>query len=429
MISSEYNYLYNKIYFFFRYYIIQYEQINARRSPPPPPIGRTEIAFRTAVNSGFDQIFKGDVIIKKLKNKHEYRITFSKVYGDRFLFYQVFNKDNTDNVNDKRFAAYIPIKNIINMYNMYNANSRFINKLVFTPTTIMELPNFSKYAFVINKAYFNSHKRLVFMISTKEINIRNTSSSKKLIQIPCGKFKHVRFDVDDFDPYAVENTYIDGLWEYIKSECGASTTKSDTYDADNFNNGTVKLKLCDITMPTSPPEACKGVSLNPFRTGRYIPYLKGDTECFTNLTKMVDDNLLPEVFTYILTKSDLGCGKGVGSITPSFLFFSFKSSINPTQIGDVIEIYISQDNYNLDLSEYVVANSSYKRCGNCPMIIVKQIYEISENTTNDNVTLNGSILTIKNKNIPGSCTLTVRQKYINNLEISIKLQWKLFLLS
>jgi hypothetical protein len=347
------------------------------------------------------------------------------------LFYQVFNKDNTDNVNDKRFAAYIPIKNIINEYNNYNANIRFSNKLVFTPTTIMELPNFSKYAFVINKVSFNSHKRLVVIVSTKEINIRNTSSSKKLIQIPCGKFKHVRFDVDDFDPSAVGNTYIDGLWENIQSICGASTTKSDTYVGDNFNNGTVKLKLCDITMPTSPPEACKGISLDPLRTGPDIPYLKVDTECFTNLRKMVDDNLLPEVFTYIVTKANLSCGCvniNTAAPKPSFLFFSYdKSSINPTQIppGDVIKIYISQDNYNLDLdlSKYVVATSSYKQCDDCLMVTVKQIYEISENTTNDNVTLNGSILTIKNKNIPGSCTLTVRQKYINNLEISIKLQW------
>ena len=341
------------------------------------------------------------------------------------MFYQVFNKDNTDNVNDKRFAAYIPIKNIINMYNMYNANanSRFSNKLVFTPTTIMELPNFSKYAFVINKVSFNSHKRIVLIVSTKEINIRNTSSSKKLIQIPCGKFKHVRFDVDDFNPFAVENDFVYGLWENIKSTCDASTTKSDTYDAINFNdgtvNGTVKLKLCDITMPTSPPKVCEGVSLNPIRTGPNIPYLNVDTKCFTNLTTMVDDNLLPEVFTYILTTANLGgstCCKS-GLVTPSFLFF------NPTKIptGDVINIYISQDNYKLDLSEYVVANSSYQQCDTCPMINVKQIYEISENTTN--VTLNGSILTIKNKNIPGSCTLTVRQKYIHNLEISIKLQW------
>ena len=86
-------------------------------SPLPRRIGRTQQLFETAVTSGFDHLIKGDVIIKKLKNKHQYRITFSKVYGDRFFFYQVFNKDNTDNVNDQRFAAYITTKNIINAYN------------------------------------------------------------------------------------------------------------------------------------------------------------------------------------------------------------------------------------------------------------------------------------------------------------------------
>ena len=171
---------------------------------PPKRRGRTQTLFETAVKSGFDQIFKGDVIIKKLKNKHQYRITFSKVYGDRFFFYQVFNKDNTDNVNDQRFAAYITIKNYINIYNNYNATSKLNNTLVFTPTTIMELPNFSKYAFVINNMYFNSHKRLVFMVSTKEINLQN-NISKKLTQIPCGKFKHVRFDIDDLN-YSYNNS-------------------------------------------------------------------------------------------------------------------------------------------------------------------------------------------------------------------------------
>ena len=85
-------------------------------APPPRPIGRTQQLFETASKAGNDQIIKGDVIIKKLKKKHQYRITFSKVYGDRFFFYQVFNKDNTDSVNDQRFAAYIITKNMINEY-------------------------------------------------------------------------------------------------------------------------------------------------------------------------------------------------------------------------------------------------------------------------------------------------------------------------
>lgn len=164
--------------------------------PPRRRIGQTEILFQTALKAGFDHLVKGDVVIKKLKNKHQYRITFSKVYGDRFFFYQVFNKDNTDNVNDQRFAAYIPIKNIENLYKDIVYVNKLLNKPLFTPTTIMELPNFRKYVFVINKLYFNSHKRLVFMVSTKEIKLQN-NTSKKLTQIPSGNFKHVRFDVDN----------------------------------------------------------------------------------------------------------------------------------------------------------------------------------------------------------------------------------------
>ena len=192
-------------------------------APTPRRIGRTQQLFETAVTSGFDQIIKGDVIIKKLKKKHQYRITFSKVYGDRFFFYQVFNKDN-DSVNDQRFAAYITTKNIINMFNNYNGTSKLNNTLVFTPTTIMELSNFSKYAFVINNMYFNSHKRLVFMVSTKEIKLQN-NTSKKLTQIPCGKFKHVRFDIDDLNFLNIFLKNFSWLWNKITTDCSSVNGK------------------------------------------------------------------------------------------------------------------------------------------------------------------------------------------------------------
>ena len=183
---------------------------------------------------------KGDVIIKKLKNKHEYRITFSKVYGDRFLFYQVFNKDNTDNVNNQRFAAYIPIKNIENVYKYINNANTIFNKPLFTPTTIMELPNFSKYAFVINNVYFNSHKRLVFIVSTKEINLQN-NNLKKLTQIPSGKFKHVRFDIDDYNIA----TLIKQLWTETQDICNTNPTQVLNSDGKIY-------PYCDKTLPPFP---------------------------------------------------------------------------------------------------------------------------------------------------------------------------------
>ena len=214
-------------------------------APPIRRIGRTQQLFETAVTSGCQQIFKGDVIIKKFKKKHQYRITFSKVYGDRFFFYQSFNKDNTDHVNDQRFAAYIITKNIIKEYNNYHNTNKIVNKLIYIPTTIMELPNFCKYAFVINKAYFNSHKRLVYIVSTKEINIQN-NSLKKLTQIPCGKYKHVRFDIDTLplNNLTLLGWKVKELFDYINLEC-RETKKNAT---QSFN-GSPQLSLCDKQMP------------------------------------------------------------------------------------------------------------------------------------------------------------------------------------
>ena len=415
-------------------------------------IGRTQLLFETALKAGFDHLIKGDVIIKKLKKKHEYRITFSKVYGDRFFFYQVFNKDNTDNVNDQRFAAYITTKNIVNLYNDTNNNNKLFNQPLFTPTTIMELPNFNKYAFVINNVYFNSHKRLVFMISTKEINLQNTSS-KKLTQIPCGKFKHVRFDVDPLDPFLSKT--LDDLWTNIKNECSNTKNQATTFldVGDNITN--FKTRLCDIPMPASPPDECNGLFYFPsLVTDRSTAgYISDDSTCFKTLEDMIDKNLLPEVFTTIITREKVPRSRGLCTgridIPPSSLFFSYDNS-TPMK-DEVINISITGDlaeNYSIDLAKYVVANSNFNICTptnppDCKVFNVKQLYELSninikdekggyipEDKISEYVFLDvspatgvPSILRILLK-AQGSCTLTVRQKYINNLEIKIKLQFK-----
>ena len=51
------------------------------------------------------------------------------------------------------------------------------------------------YAFVIHTADINSHGHVVFTVSTKEISLQN-NTSKKLVQLPCGKLNNVRFDID-----------------------------------------------------------------------------------------------------------------------------------------------------------------------------------------------------------------------------------------
>jgi hypothetical protein len=153
-------------------------------SPPPP---------------SFDQIVKGDVCITKIKNKKNmYRITFRKI--GKFLMYQVWDKDNTLNRNSRRNVFRLPAKDWINTFIQINKDLKKKGKELFTPTTIMETTNDDQYAFVIRKIHFDSHDRVVFTISTKEIVLSN-NCSKKLIQIPCGKFYNMRFDIDDLSDF------------------------------------------------------------------------------------------------------------------------------------------------------------------------------------------------------------------------------------
>ena len=144
----------------------------------------------------FDQIVKGNVSIKKL-GSHRYRITFSKI--GKFLLYQVWDKDSV-NLNKKRKVGYLSAKDWVTAVKKYNkeVENSDSDKPVFTPTTIMETEDDDVYAFVIHKAYLNSHGHVVFTVSTNEISLQD-NTSKKLVQLPCGKLNNVRFDIDDCD--------------------------------------------------------------------------------------------------------------------------------------------------------------------------------------------------------------------------------------
>ena len=146
----------------------------------------------TVPSPSFDHIVKGDVIIKKL-SKHKYKITFSKI--GKFLMYQVWDKDNAGQQNDKRAVFNVPAKDWVKIFKLMNEKLEENDKPLFTPTTIMETDDEASYAFVIHKAYLDRHDRVVFTVSTKEIQLA-TNCSKKLIKIPCGKFKNMRFDID-----------------------------------------------------------------------------------------------------------------------------------------------------------------------------------------------------------------------------------------
>ena len=155
-----------------------------------------------------DQVVKGNVSIKNLR-KHMYRITFSKI--GKFLMYQVWDKDNADNNNDRRFVHYMFAKTWVESFRQIQEFNNKNDELVFTPTTIMETED-GNYAFVIHKAYMNSCGKVVFTVSTKEISLKN-NTSKKLTQLPEGKFNNVRFDID----YPSRNN---GDTVYHVSDCG-----------------------------------------------------------------------------------------------------------------------------------------------------------------------------------------------------------------
>jgi hypothetical protein len=139
----------------------------------------------------FDQIVKGNISIKRL-SEHRYRITFSKI--GKFLVYQVWDKDNVI-LNNKRDVDYVSAKKWVNAFKKYNEELEDNDKLLFTPTTVMETEDDDVYAFVIHKAYFNSHDQVVFTVSTKEISLQN-NTSKKMVRLPSGKCNNVRFDID-----------------------------------------------------------------------------------------------------------------------------------------------------------------------------------------------------------------------------------------
>lgn len=110
--------------------------------------------------------------------------------------YQVWNKDNVNNLNDKRTVGYLSAEEWVNNISNLNKYLKDNDKPLFTPTTIMETADEVDYAFVIQKAYINSNDQVVFTVSTKEISLQN-NTSKKLKQIPCGKFINMRFDIDN----------------------------------------------------------------------------------------------------------------------------------------------------------------------------------------------------------------------------------------
>lgn len=171
----------------------------------------------------YDQLVRGDIKIKQIKNNSEYdhKITFYK--NGKFLKYQVFNDkkseehvyipdhkgrsyasavaySNDPSNSDKVFKSQIPVT-INNDRDVYYVKTNdwvlmFNNinkKKIYTPTTVMEI-GCKRYIFVLKKCKINKKEKLVFYISTKEIKL--DKKLKHLTKIPNGKYKNVRFDID-----------------------------------------------------------------------------------------------------------------------------------------------------------------------------------------------------------------------------------------
>ena len=173
----------------------------------------------------YDQVVKGNVKIIEVKKNNEYshKIKFHKI--GKFLQYQVFDPKGTvqiihlpvhpgnesnhpQNFNDgQQYINENPDKVVTVDYQINNDRDvllkngkewvAFFNNIPgFTPTTVMEI-GYKKYIFVIKKAEINKNDKVVFYISTKEIEIDNKSDkTKKMKKIPTGKYKNVRFDID-----------------------------------------------------------------------------------------------------------------------------------------------------------------------------------------------------------------------------------------
>jgi len=155
----------------------------------PPP--RIKLPLEQDVQSEFDQIVKGNVIIKRLSEK-KYKITFSKI--SKFIKYQVWS-DSSKTLNENRKVYYESARLWITKFNYLNASlSKDSNKPpLFKPTTIMEIGN-DYYSFVIYEAKIIKD-RVFFKVSTEEINLSNCAS-KKMLKLPCGRHSGVRFDID-----------------------------------------------------------------------------------------------------------------------------------------------------------------------------------------------------------------------------------------
>ena len=160
----------------------------------------------------FDQIVSADVKIQKICNSdHEYKITFvgnvSKV-----LMYQTWSSTSTALNNDRKVFE-IGAKEWVGVFFRKVENGNVPSKdckpyVTFTPTCVMELEHDEcpihdhknekcRHVFVINNAKVNGNGRIVFYVSSENIDPGNKNKViNKIKKIPKGEFHNARFDID-----------------------------------------------------------------------------------------------------------------------------------------------------------------------------------------------------------------------------------------
>jgi uncharacterized protein YjbI with pentapeptide repeats len=196
----------------------------------------------------FDQIVKGNIKITKIKTKkiqsknlnYNYKIIFRK-FG-KILVYQTWDKEDSvkiyfpkgehnntqtlreDLINNENAADVLDLTinddRIVNVEDFKLWITKVFykkkNKQPFQPTTVMEIGN-KKFVFVIMNAEINHLGKVVFFVSTKEIQpVSKKCNMKKMVKLPRGHFKNVRFDIDSYFTDIDSTTLLDsdGIYQY-----------------------------------------------------------------------------------------------------------------------------------------------------------------------------------------------------------------------
>jgi hypothetical protein len=153
-------------------------------STPIPPAPKRE----------FDSIVSANVKIKKVSD-NEYEITLVSNVS-KVLVYQVWSPISPALNNDRKVFE---LKAIDWVNSFFKPTSVFAPVVSFTPTCVMELGK-CKYVFIINDAkvkYINDCRKVVFRVSSEDINVNNKNKVIKKIPITKkGELFHARFDID-----------------------------------------------------------------------------------------------------------------------------------------------------------------------------------------------------------------------------------------